>query len=510
MKQLIHATIVLLSSLLLSGGCPESSGRPGGNSNQPGGPTTGGTQTLGDYTLPVGQTIRVTSDLVINASGNVNIAGQLVADAPATPGSNGHSITIIAQGSITITGLVQAGHGAAGDASKPNGGAGGGLTLQAGTTLSLGEYAALASGSGAQGADAGLGGTGGHGGNLVLNAAGAAQLRGALTIGNGGNGGGPGANFVPDGDMYFTGHGGNAGSLLLTAASVDWPGYTAQTHSVDARVARVTGGRGGDAANIVIRFTNATGATTQIKHDRYAEITIPWVLTCGSGNCIFHGAKGGDGHSGGDGTYFKLDASSVTTYGANNQFVLWAIGGEGGDVVCEANSKVQLAEALAGDGGWAEVRGAPGMPGEPGQEVVAEGGRGGFAYCGLLGKGGAGGSAHAFGGAGGHGRDGECMFGYADQGENGGGGGNARAGGGDGGGGMLGGDGGLAEAYGGLGGNGGLNGGAPGLGGAAMAQAGSAGAYVDAYYQSGVRPLPRDGLAITVPGSPGNEPPDCP
>jgi hypothetical protein len=441
--------------------CEGKSNGPGTGEVPPA--TLGGTVSVASLSIPAGHTTTVTSDLVINVSGDVRIDGELSAGPASSAGGQGASITINAEGDLDVTGTLRAGDGTAGDSTSTNGGAGGALTLSAGGTLTIGMNATLASGSGSDGASSGTGGAGGHGGDISLSSQNTLTIQGALTIGNGGHGGSSTANGLTGSDE-FTGHGGDSGFLLIEAGAIDWAGYDAWENSADLSQVNIQGGIGGNGASVTINVVESKSTASLVTTQSQAiDIAIPWVYNCPASGCQFSAPPGGDGCiQPGDGGNLKIDSSTMTWATGGFPYTVTAWGGKGGSIVCKleyggVTFKLQPAVgAVAGAGGSVSIIGINGGPSIGGQDVWAFAGDGGDAYCGQYGKGGLGGNASAFAGNGGDGVDGDCSLPpAAGRGGPGGGGGDARAIGGAGGWGYFGGDGGNAEAYGGNGGNGG-------------------------------------------------------
>jgi len=169
-----------LATLCLSTSCLQQEGNGGGDNDGTLAPASvGGEVRVADFTVPAGQTTTVTSDLTFNVAGNVRIDGQLVASPTESDGTLGVSIAIIAQGSIEIAGIVQAGDGMSANATgrasirqQPaddsaigrDGHDGGSIQLVSSQDISIESSASLVSGSGSDGASGTRGGRGGDGG----------------------------------------------------------------------------------------------------------------------------------------------------------------------------------------------------------------------------------------------------------------------------------------------------------------------------------------------------------
>ncbi|MBN1513873.1 MAG: hypothetical protein JXB13_17790 [Phycisphaerae bacterium] len=465
--------------------------------------TLGGTVNVKDLTIPAGHTTRVTSDLVVNASGNVVIEGALVADASDLVGI---SIAVDAQGDIDINGIVQASD--AGDGSAVSSGAGtlsiaqaddeltvpplagkcgGEIELASGRQLTVRNNAILQTGSGSNGQDGLEENWGGCGGNLDLRAGTTLSLRGSLIIGNGGNGGQVDTTIdhLPASGL-FTNHGGRGGVALFFAPTLDIPGlrtvrddiYALDTNEYASSTgSMIFGGGGGGAGGVLVTdfmvgssagagAAQLAGAQADPSEDEPVDddddTEVDYTLCkCPPGHRCLIAAEGGWGWQyGGPGGTILI----AVTYDRNGiDGTSWAgIAGTGGDVDeklilnTPGIKAVILDDAQAGWGGMANVS----VPwGADGDGSHGNGGNGGSAFaCGgrggdgsLYGEqiGGNGGQALAAGGTGGWGYLDACNPG------DGGNGGDATARGGDAGDGFTPGVPGGAEAGGGFGGAGG-------------------------------------------------------
>jgi hypothetical protein len=102
--------IVALAALCMSMSCLQRQGDYRGDEGATLAPASaGGELQVVGFTVPAGQAIAVTTDLALNVSGDVRVVDQLVASPAASDSTPGANITIIAQGSVEISGLVPAG-----------------------------------------------------------------------------------------------------------------------------------------------------------------------------------------------------------------------------------------------------------------------------------------------------------------------------------------------------------------------------------------------------------------
>ncbi len=502
----VFTVMTLLVSLILGQGCPPQSDI---NPDSIAPTSMGGTMDVAALSIPAGQTTVVTSDLVVNASGDVKIDGQLTAQ-PTEPGAGGCTITINAGGNIEITGSVQAGNGtdaatpalttrvaAAAATADPGGTDGGGIELIAQGNITIGASSTLTCGSGGTGADGDWGGAGGKGGDLVVDAGGTLTMRGIVYVGNGGHAGFsmPTVQAVqsldPDQEMPFGATGGSSGFIFLRAGQVDWPSYDPATHSLDNLYdSGVGGGHAGNASSVNISSSVAAQMIAACKQTTDYQVAAPMYI-CPGTSCKFRAPNGVDsfilGGLGGsiDVEIDQLEASQW------NAPALIVYAGNGGNLVQPPSYKykdvlaVLMRNGWGGDGGNASARAASGHDGTAlgfdggnGGDVTAYGGNGGSAASITYSPqhGGMGGYAVAVAGAAGHGySDPNCGF----VGGNGGSGGAAYAYGGDGGNGWYSGRPGDAGAFGGAGGWGGVGQepGSAGNGGGATAASGDIGQY---------------------------------
>lgn len=458
---ILFGLVVLFVSLLLGQGCPSDSDD---SSDGVASDSMGGTHDVGNLSIPTGKTVTVTSDLVINATGDVKIAGLLIAK-PTEDGDDGCTITINAGGNIEITGMVQAGNGT--DATTetttmrtaatikntdPGGTNGGSVELIAKGDITIDTLAILTCGSGGSGADGDWGGAAGKGGDLVLDAGGTLTMRGSVYIGNGGNAGmaAPTVETIqsldPDQEFSFGATGGSSGFLFLRAGQVDWPTYDAATHSLDyLGDLHLSGGYPGNASSINIIGEAAYEIMKRSRQTIY-EASAPMHICTGT-NCTFRAPDGVDsfilGGLGGSITVEikqleadQWDAPSVIVYAGNGGNLVqppsykykdvlavlmrngWAGAGGNAAAVAPAGHNGDVSRMDAGHGGSATAFGGNGgsaahityspQHGGKGGFAIATGGSGGWGYTDYNciqagGNGGNGGSAYAYGGDGGNG-----------------------------------------------------------------------------------------------------------
>lgn len=439
----------------------------------------GGEVTAAGFLVPAGQVTRITSDLTIHASGNVEIAGDLVADESS---GDGFGITIIAEGNVIISGRVETGAGAPGSSAasrsleKGTGSDGhhaGPLVIRSNGDIYTDVGSHLVTGDGGDGSDGTFGGSGGAGGTITLQCRGTLTMLGDLTLGRGGHGGSAFttvSTLPPEG--RFTNMGGVGGALAVSAAEFDWPHLdiadptlyvfdtNAYNNASDVGTARGShGGRGGTVAiydDAVAPITNKTWARLSASSDPPAD--------CPIGSLCMSAASGGWGFAlGGEGGDISVSATKIMDNGDTQSWV--ARGGDGGgvdenlDLWASPPPGPRFVEVIAlnaqgGRGGSAGILNGPGMPGTAerrnganGGSGIAIGGGGGNGLDLALQRGGAGGYASVLAGAGGDGYGG-CAPG-------------------------SGGNGGSAEAYGGSGGQGSDS--PPADGGDAFAYAGPGG-----------------------------------
>lgn len=493
--------------------------------------TLSGTVNVRDFTVPAAHTTRVTSDLVVNASGNVTIDGNLIADASEAAG---YSITIDAQGDVDVGGIIQAAdagtataasgpHAAqedeGGTASSHRGDGGGSLSLKSARRLTIRNTAMLQTGNGSHGQDGFADSAGGQGGSILLYAGSTISLRGSLFLGHGGNGGMV-MTTIDDlpADGFFTNHGGQGGVPIFQAPTLDIPGLRSVRsgiHALDAKAYLastgniISGSAGGSAGYvIVIGSMSASAAATRTARlmgaaadddapeeeqggDTEGEDNTPPNCICPEGHRCLRAASGGWGWAlGGTGGDISI---SVTQDRDGFDGTSWAgIAGDGGNVDEElilipgSVDAVILDNAEGGDGGSADVAAALGALGN---DAHPGGGRGGSAY--------------ACGGRGGNG----CLYGE----QTGGNGGDALVYAGDGGGGNIsacapgnGGDGGDGLAYGGYGGHGFT----PGVWGGATTYNGQGGTGGHGSPQAGAGAGGRGGRLLAHSGCAGRYDPD--
>jgi len=455
--------------------------------------------------IPAGQTTIVTSDVVINATGDVKIDGELKAQ-PTASGAVGCTITINAGGNIDIAGFIEAGSGtdaataaptmriaAAAEDTDACGTAGGSIELIAKGNITIGEMAVLTCGSGGTGEDGAWGGAGGKGGDLVIDAGGTLTMNGIIHIGDGGDSGfctptvQTVQSLVPDQELSLGATGGSSGFIYLRAGQVNWLSYEPDTHSLDYFYAAVGGGQAGNASSVTITGDVAAQLMAASKQATAHQATAPTYI-CSGASCKFRAPNGVDsfilGGLGGD-INVSIDQLEADQWDAPAVIVY---AGHGGNLLPPPSYKYKDVLAVLMRNGWAGAGGSAFAAAANGHDGTASrsGGKGGdaVAYAGNGGSaahityspqhGGPGGVATAVAGSGGHGySDINCAI----PGGNGGNGGSAYAYGGDGGNGWYAGQAGNANAQGGFGGSGGsgASAGSGGKGGGATAAGGEAG-----------------------------------
>jgi len=428
------------------------------------------------FLVPAGENWRVTGDLHVTAN-EIQIDGNLVADAAPGPGRAGIGMVLHSRRSILIGGRVQSGDGGNGGAGQP-GGDGGNLELTSDAgRIAVGPGGSIGSGDGGNGGStASPGIVGGAGGDMTINAPnGEVNLHAhaeVLHLGNGGRGGHIPYASVPTGTaIQFENRGGPTADISLTCATfAGFPLAKAPTGDdwwTDNTEGCITGGRGGDA-----------GALTGVATAEANQVVAP--MGAGASVGPLKGADGGDGWLfGGAGQMVSAEGRNGTAGGAGGRGQ--CTGGDGGRIVpmtlvIEGHlvASWHCFPCFGGPAGGAFSSGGDGGPGRSsgdsggsGGEAIATGGHGGDAPAGREGEasghGGLGGNGDAVGGTGGNGRD-NCAGSAPAEGGTGGGGGHAGADGGQGGDGGYSGSGGDGNAHGGDGGNGG-DGEPPGAGG---------------------------------------------
>lgn len=450
--------VVAFAALCMSTACLQEQGDDGGDNGGTLAPASvSGELHVASFTVPAGQTTTVTSDLTLNVSGDVRIDGQLVASPAASDSARGVNITIIAQGSIEISGIVQAGDGMsvnatsrvtarqqpAGDSTTGrDGNAGGAIQLVSDGDLTILDAGSLSSGSGSSGSSGTRGGHGGDGGNIVLCAGNRLMVRGRIQMANGGAGGN--AQATSDENIgVFPNGGGNSGSLYADAISYDWPGFDANDISIDPVAYAtqtgnlVTGGYGGHAGSLTVQddpFACVLGSPGQdtdpdvVTHVIAGDGGHGW-QTGGNGGTVLFGSCTQGGPNGRDGTNWAVQAGhggsvtrredSTIACVAFPVVVVRAIGGLGGVVAATAAPGL-LGDSMHPDGGHGgdlQATGGDGGHGEwfanqiggSGGRAIAVAGFGGAGWCrgcddlGAGGNGGDGGDGMASGGTGGDG-----------------------------------------------------------------------------------------------------------
>jgi hypothetical protein len=360
---------------------------------------------VSDYVIEAGQAVDLASELAISASGAVRIDGSL---APST--HTGQSITIIAEGSITITGIVAAGNGFPG-------GPGGTVTLHSKRgNITITETASIKAGDGGSGTACTsqnvMTAQGGSGGSIIIKAPGGtlmlANEEGLLHIGNGGYspevkilGNDQSAIALPESGAIRPGNSGRFDMSAQVIAGIPYQSTVMEKDIIDptsglpiykkgdiinrpSSSSQFSGGKGGDAG----AFIYGPGAG-----DATARFRVELLGYAGT-----RPVAGGSAISGSD---LSSELPELVREGVTGG-VGMNIGGKGGDVVIEGNAGI-----LPGDKGQS-VRGYGGMGGSSfsiennygdGGNARAIGGNG-APGSNPAGPGGVGGSAFAFGGGG--------------------------------------------------------------------------------------------------------------
>jgi hypothetical protein len=494
------------------GGCTDPTDPGNGGGNAPA--SLAGTVEVASLNIPAGDTVAVTADLTLRASGDITIAGDLIAEA--NPDGDGFDITLIADGNLTIDGTIQAGAPAdpatfpesarpapatrtaqAGGTDLP-GHAGGSLNIVSERgNVTVGRNTTLIAFSGTDGVGGVRGAPGGRGGSVSICAPfGRLTMRGSIELGNGGEGGDANldtatmAQAFPDDAVVnifeFENAGGDSGRLFAFAASYDWPelefygdtvpglGRSAAldpfAYLANPNTGLITGGIGGSAGSVFV-MDDVAGQLAQ----RIALAAAGTPDMSFTENFRIRAAHGGRGWTaGGNGGFITVNGAGWNNRDAVEYRVT---AGAGGDVTTLADPDSQCGNAvpaigaIGGIGGSATTTSPGGIPpvtaqdsgdGGNGALALAIGGDGGDAETAVAQTGGMGGNAVASAGAGADGL-GSCFAGDVGDGGKG---GNATARGGDGGDGQTRGEGGIANAFAGAGGNGGNGDGFAGAGGA--------------------------------------------
>jgi len=346
------------------------------------------------FTIAAGDIKYVTDNLTVTCTGTADISGALLADS-----DNGQSITIIAEGDITVSGTIAAGNGSSGTN-------GGNLTLTSNSgDIILTDTASIRAGDGAGGilADKSpsalqkqrnprlssiiTGGAGGNGGSVTLTAPqgtiNVAEATGIIHIGNGADGTDIAIHgedlLTKDTDEQLTNGGGDSGLLILKAASITGAAYEELSFDEDVT-------------------DNETGEVFVSAGTTFYNFTLEGLVS------------GGMGGSAGN-CYYGLDDNGTITWPTDN-------GTETDNSPLVSHTRIFFDEEAdkkkwgddggrgwfsAGNGGNASITGQPGADGsgEDGQSVVGKAGDGGNVLFGS--RAGNGGSAWAIGGDGGSG-----------------------------------------------------------------------------------------------------------
>ncbi len=380
---------------------PDDSGDDDANANTPS--TLAGKVTVTHLKIPAGQTTLVKSDVEIDATGDVTIDGQLVAD---TSPADGYSITINAGGDVRITGIIQAGDGAqnirqsiaadgVGSSSiDDNGYNGGTVCIHAGGELMVEYGVVIQAGNGSAGVSGTRGGMGGKGGDVILCAGEKLVMRGGLHVGNGGDGGDADTTSEQSPSQFNNG-GGDSGFLYVGAGEYEWDGLDTDRMVLEpsATIAPVTGGAGGGAGwvNIIDDMVTCSvfATSSAARHILHAQATAEEGTIVGTMYRVRKAANGGQGWmTGGAGGSILLEPCAREGPDGLN----WeGHAGHGGSVKRRSKtivgcqlSGVVLHFAVGGGGGLATITATGGALGEQsrpeggkGGSVVAVGGNGG-------------------------------------------------------------------------------------------------------------------------------------
>jgi hypothetical protein len=366
-----------------------------------------------DFILPAGRQVQISDDLILTASGDVDIAGDLMAESSI-------NITIQAVGNITIAGELMFGVAVEGEN-------GGNLTLisESGDIVLL-DTAKLASGNGGAGvteleANGEMtiikGGQGGHGGSLTLQALNGEvsipAVPGILHVGKGGEGATIAIHgedlLITQVEEQLTNVGGNSGDLILMAETMNGAEFVAVTLTEELNIllsgtnlplgselyfptdeTLLSGGWAGNAGSLNYGMDdegNSTWPEPEIIASSLDDVAMEpfWDqanVLAASANWVFSlliqtenevdsekkviGASGGNGLYGGDGADVYPFGKSGSQPGEDGQSAT-AIAGKGGSGIFGG-----------GTGGSAYARGGNGANGA---NPSGNGGAGGNAYA---------------------------------------------------------------------------------------------------------------------------------
>ena len=154
-------------------------GCSGGNGPSLPSPERGDVIDTEEFIVEAGEEVRYDSSTTIRAQ-TARIDGEVICGDGSAPGAAGPSITIEAEGYLTISGSIRAGDGWPGGADEAGGNGGSIFLRSAGGALAVGQAAQgealaaqagagqLVAGDGAAGGDGLTGGAGGAGGSITL------------------------------------------------------------------------------------------------------------------------------------------------------------------------------------------------------------------------------------------------------------------------------------------------------------------------------------------------------
>ena len=416
MHRALRSSLTILVPLMIFGltlfGCS------GGHGPSLPSPDGGGDSVETDnFVVEAGETVRYDTDTVIHCD-TAAIDGEIIGADGLAPGEDGVSVTIQAQGDVTVTGSVRAGSGAPGDASpnqhsQPGDGSfgadGGSVSISSAEGgITLAEGSVLWAGDGGDGGEGLTGGAGGKGGGITLDCPNGTlaitQSAGMFHLGGGGDGG-DGVVEPEDlpnepADLDLPNRGGDGGAIVFYAASapgIEWLEVVLED-APDGHVGFLgegvlVGDGGGDAGDYFFCADPETG-------EPVLPLAIrPMALPPASGSrkngeaLQRPGARGGDGPNGTSGG----DGGNISAVGEDGgwEHGYDIYGGDGGrcilfpDSVKEGWRGPLSAEVpRGGHGGWAKVdfreRVADGggrcEDGLTGQDAFATGGHGGWVY----------------------------------------------------------------------------------------------------------------------------------
>lgn len=379
------------------------------------------TFTVNDFNVPAGNARSFSGNVIINSATTAIIDGQL---------TSAGSITIEAEGSVAVSGTVEAGNGSSGND-------GGSVTLVSNNSsldLSGGSIISGVGGKGIaevnnlqRGVSTVSGGAGGNGGNIGLAAPNGSVIFNSETTISLGNGGDGDDVIIPDPDSFvpddsklnLSNAGGDSGNWGIAAGSIeglslstltlteDYPpgaeepqllaGTTIQLLSDDSNF---TGGVGGNAGAFRVGAEGDFDTEVFARKVVYlaGRSNVDALLKVSPATVVVSGANGGRGAlQGGVGQSVEVRGKDGPSAGDAGQDVT-AFGGAGGDCVGSGSiagklfdtALIALGSCTGGQGGTADARGGSGAQGQAptgeggtGGSADATGGRGGMTFRGL-------------------------------------------------------------------------------------------------------------------------------